>query len=94
MTNIGFGADATHTTRTDDERAFVPLVPMEFPLRHPLIMARDVEVDRRIVEQVGLRRQRHRLYRRVRRTCLSAFPPRWRRRLSSAKVSLRSRVMG
>ena len=67
VTNIGFGADATHTTRTDDERAFVPLVAMEFPVRHPLIMARDVEVDRRIVEQVGLRRQRHRLYRRVRR---------------------------
>ncbi len=92
VTNIGFGADATHTTRIDDERAFVPGVAMEFPLTHPPIIACSAAVDRQIVEQVGLRRQRYRVYRRLRRTCLAALPKTLRRRLSSATVTPASRV--
>jgi len=89
ITNIGFGADATHTKRIDDERAFVPAVPMEFPLRHPPHMIRDVDADRRIVEQVGLRRQPHRAYRMLRRRCLDALPARVRESLSSTKAAFR-----
>jgi len=92
ITNIGFGADATHTTRIDDARAFVPAVPMKFPLKHPLYMVRDVEVDRRIVEQVGLRRQNYGPYRRLRRKCLGALPPPLRKSLSFAKAALVPRV--
>jgi hypothetical protein len=37
ITNIGFGADATHTTGTDPEMV-VPSAPIEFPLVHPPAM--------------------------------------------------------
>jgi hypothetical protein len=34
VTNIGFGADATHTTSANNDMAF-PSHPLEWPLRHP-----------------------------------------------------------
>ena len=92
ITNIGFGEDATHTRRIDDERAFVPAVAMPFPLRHPPHMARDVDVDKRIVEQVGLRRPRYAAYRKLRRRCVAALPRAVRESLSSVKAALVSRV--
>ena len=83
ITNIGFGEDATHTKRTDDERAFVPVAEMPFPLRHPPHMVRDVEADRLIVEQVGLVREPTDLFHRVRRACINALPRPLRRSLAS-----------
>jgi hypothetical protein len=34
VTNIGFGEDATHTTKADP-RFDIPAKPMQFPLHHP-----------------------------------------------------------
>lgn len=35
VTNIGFGADATHTSVTDS-RFTLPVIPMDFPMKHPV----------------------------------------------------------
>lgn len=35
VSNIGYGAGATHTTRADDPLANLPTTAMGFPLRHP-----------------------------------------------------------
>jgi hypothetical protein len=46
VTNIGFGADATHTTahgRRDDEAQ-----SLSFPLRHPAQVTLDIEVEREL----------------------------------------------
>lgn len=45
VSNIGFGADATHTARSHPA-AGMPMRRMEFPLRHPLFVMRDAEADR------------------------------------------------
>lgn len=45
VSNIGFGADATHTKMTSHLQANVPTKPMEFPLVHPAVVARDVAAD-------------------------------------------------
>ena len=91
ISNIGFGADATHTRSTDDMRANVPTAPMEFPLRHPPCMARDTAADRAIVEQVGLVRAPRTLYRRLRRRCAAALPGPVRRSLASIRSTLQAR---
>lgn len=46
VSNIGWGADATHTTRTRSRWSVVRGADMQFPLRHPLYVARNVETDR------------------------------------------------
>ena len=43
--NIGFGARSTHTT-FEDYVSEVDAIPLEFPLRHPSIVAHNPEVDR------------------------------------------------
>jgi hypothetical protein len=91
ITNIGFGQDATHTTRADDERAFVPAVEMRFPLGHPPHLTRHVDADRRIVEQVGLVRQPTDLPHRLRRVCVDALPQPLRRSLASMRSALVAR---
>jgi hypothetical protein len=46
VTNIGFGhAEATHTTVVSGSGGFVPGEELEFPLRHPSLVARHVEAD-------------------------------------------------
>lgn len=45
ISNIGFGADATHTTASSP-LANLPTQPMPFPLVHPEIRARNREADR------------------------------------------------
>lgn len=45
VSNIGFGADATHT-RGNSKLSEVPTGVMQFPLRHPSHMIRDVRSDR------------------------------------------------
>jgi hypothetical protein len=44
ISNIGFGASATHTGGAD-LYANLPTSPVSFPLRHPASVARDVEAD-------------------------------------------------
>ena len=44
--NIGFGVDGTHTLDDGNWIAKLPLQLMEFPLIHPIIIARNVEADR------------------------------------------------
>ncbi len=46
VSNIGFGADATHTRRAG-AFANLPVVPMAFPLRHPPFLIRDNVSDER-----------------------------------------------
>jgi len=46
VSNIGFGADATHT-KQGSRFAEVPVEPMEFPLRHPPFVIRDAIADER-----------------------------------------------
>jgi hypothetical protein len=88
ISNIGFGAEATHTRRPDDMRANVPTVEMRFPLDHPPFMARDTRADRAIVEQVGLSPEPPTLYRKLRRRCASALPDSIQRSISSFRSSL------
>jgi hypothetical protein len=45
VSNIGFGADATHTLG-DSEIANLPATALRFPLRHPKAVARDLRADR------------------------------------------------
>lgn len=45
ISNIGFGVDATHTTRESD-MANLPVKAMGFPLKHPLPITADVRSDR------------------------------------------------
>ncbi|AKD05715.1 nucleotide-diphospho-sugar transferase [Pontibacter korlensis] len=45
--NIGFGEDATHTFNLHDKKAKVHEEEIDFPLRHPTFVIRDVESDRR-----------------------------------------------
>jgi hypothetical protein len=42
--NVGFGADATHTT-TESPTHMVPARPIVFPLKHPAVVAQDVGRD-------------------------------------------------
>ncbi|MFC5300304.1 hypothetical protein [Azospira restricta] len=46
VTNIGFGVDATHTTRTSTESGTPGLERIAFPLRHPTAVIRDEWADR------------------------------------------------
>ena len=38
-TNVGFGKDATHTSRTTDPKEFIAQNELTFPLEHPKFMA-------------------------------------------------------
>lgn len=46
VSNIGFNVDATHTSYKNDKSANIPVEAMEFPLRHPPFMSRDVRSDK------------------------------------------------
>lgn len=45
VSNIGFGAEATHTT-SENALANLPLRSLDFPLTHPLLLAANAEADR------------------------------------------------
>jgi len=45
ISNIGFGADATHTGNKSSRVADMSISPMEFPLKHPSFMVRDSIAD-------------------------------------------------
>lgn len=46
VSNIGFGEEATHTTKANDMHAVLAVGNMTFPLRHPPYIIRDSEADR------------------------------------------------
>jgi len=46
VANIGFGEDSTNTTCSDHWFAGLPAEDLQFPLRHPKIVVRDVQADR------------------------------------------------
>jgi len=48
VSNIGWGADATHTKDPDCALARLPSYPMTFPLRHPKRLERHAEADDRL----------------------------------------------
>lgn len=45
ISNIGFGAEATHTKEVDSRFVTTPIATMQFPLRHPSFIIRDVDAD-------------------------------------------------
>jgi hypothetical protein len=45
ISNIGFGEEATHTKTAIETMAYLPVAEMDFPLRHPKYMIRDMEDD-------------------------------------------------
>lgn len=54
ISNIGFGEDATHTTRKENQWANLPLAEMLFPLQHPPRILRDKQADDFFVKEVVL----------------------------------------
>lgn len=66
--NIGFGADATHTTNADAQDAQLAAAPMPEPFQHPDLMIRNVQADQHVARaHYWLRRNRKRFWRRSRR---------------------------
>jgi hypothetical protein len=47
VTNIGFGPEATHTKNPDSWQSRMPVFDLEFPLRHPPFVCRNVDADSR-----------------------------------------------
>jgi hypothetical protein len=45
--NLGFGQDATHTINGTNEMTSMEAMEMEFPLRHPSFVIRDITSDKR-----------------------------------------------
>jgi hypothetical protein len=46
ISNIGFGADATHTKSADNEFANLPVEAISLPLQHPKFVVRNLEADK------------------------------------------------
>jgi hypothetical protein len=44
--NIGFGGEATHTKDKTNRFSSLPVLSIEFPIRHPPFMMRDIRYDR------------------------------------------------
>lgn len=45
--NLGFGQDATHTVTGTEDMTSLEAMEMEFPLRHPAFVIRDIESDKK-----------------------------------------------
>ena len=45
VSNIGFGAQGTHTTNASDPNANLPAQQISFPLIHPEVVERNSEAD-------------------------------------------------
>ncbi|MEO0683510.1 MAG: glycosyltransferase family 2 protein [Cyanobacteria bacterium J06649_11] len=50
ISNIGFGKDATHTISHDSSRENLPREEISFPLKHPELVLRDRDADRRYLQ--------------------------------------------
>ena len=53
ISNIGFGPGATHTAMTESLMANLPTTALEFPLKHPQFMIRDLLADN-YEQQLGI----------------------------------------
>lgn len=80
VSNIGFGADATHTFDTASIYANMPAVEMAFPLRHPSAIKRNVAADDHAFQHHFLGQ--------------SEAPPLWRRALNKAGRSINRLFQG
>ena len=80
VSNIGYGADATHTRTASDPLGNLSTAEMAFPLAHPPYMVRDSEADRVFVDHVirPYLARRPTLYQRFRQRCVRALPPKAR----------------
>jgi hypothetical protein len=86
ISNIGFTEDATHTTKQDDERAYVPSMAMPFPLQHPPYMVRNTDADRKIFAQVSSGHGPATVSGKLRARVATALPPSLRHTLSRARA--------
>lgn len=73
ISNIGYRADATHTKPDSNGLANLPISSMAFPLKHPVVVARDKKVDRAIFERMVLPPQAT-FHRRLRQKCTTVLP--------------------
>lgn len=58
ISNIGFGADATHTSSDDKQYAALERMQLNFPLSHPAFVLRDRPSDLKYVNEFMLRKTR------------------------------------
>jgi hypothetical protein len=65
VTNIGFGADATHLRNRDHPHSELPLEPIRFPLRHPETVCIDEQADLLEWQLLNPAPPRHRFMRRL-----------------------------
>ncbi|MET0167796.1 MAG: hypothetical protein ABW318_22720, partial [Vicinamibacterales bacterium] len=85
VSNIGFGAAASHTMNAADRLANVPTGELHFPLRHPDHVIRDVEQDTSIFQGIFPPEIRPSLLGWLQRRCIAVLPPDVRRSLSSIR---------
>ena len=65
ISNIGFGEDAAHHTWSVDEISNLPIEPIQFPLKHPTKIVRDVEADL-VIDRIRFSgRQKYRIARKL-----------------------------
>jgi hypothetical protein len=88
ISNIGFGAGATNTTAASPN-ANLPTAAMEFPLRHPPYLMRDVYEDQFLPDGMGRKPLARRVAGKVKRCLKKATPEPVRRaaRLGIASIS-------
>lgn len=77
VSNVGFGAGATHTLNISPV-ADLPVVAMQFPLRHPPHLVRDWEADRMTFKQMCPWVANAGLYPRLRRKVAALTSGLWR----------------
>jgi hypothetical protein len=58
VTNIGFGENGTHTKNPNSSTANLPTTEMNFPLKHPQYVTRDIEADKFFVENLVVPKQK------------------------------------
>jgi hypothetical protein len=87
VSNIGYGADATHTKNEADRRANLHRRELRVPLEHPNCIVPDATRDRLIFERVVASVPRRRLLDRTLGSVASRLPASVRRTLSEIKAS-------
>jgi len=51
ISNIGFGTDATHTTDLESQHSKIPRAEINFPIKHPKFLLRNMEADKYTINQ-------------------------------------------
>lgn len=74
ISNIGFTKEATHHKSKRDPRAFLPVTPMSFPLKHPPMVERNLKFENvRFAKTWGRRKTVWEILRYVKRSILKTF---------------------